>query len=230
MKTNPVIVRKTLGSLFWLFGIFVCVGGVYSAVRYFIHSDHQDLMDYVIVVPIMLIMVVVSVIFLQAGTRLYRAVDEVVLKNCVGLVAFAVGASVSARLASFFPNRFSLQVQTPLFSFIGALVGIVLYLIVLRKLMELLGQGKPRFIWLLNNTMFGLLAWFGVMLLTGMVFTKEEAGTRWFSDPYFGLIIGFSPFFIPLLGYKLATIWLKRARGRSMEQGKADAVRSNSIN
>ena len=142
VKTNPVIVRKALAILVIAFGVFVCVTDIYSSVRHFLTSPRQELMGYIIVVPFMLIMFVFGVMFIMAGVRLYQAVNEAVLKNCVGLAAFIVGAWTSARLSLLFPHQFSREIQHSLFSVIGAVVGIAFYLVILRKLLKMMGCGN----------------------------------------------------------------------------------------
>ena len=79
--------------------------------------------------------------------------------------------------------------------------------------------------------MFGILAWLGFLLLSGIVIPFQgSAEPHWFDDLFLGLLVAFTPVIIPMIGYKLAAGWLERARRKSMELEDTDAVRSHSIN
>lgn len=213
VKANPIVVRKTLAVVSILVGACICGGVVYSTLRQ-IFTDPHDSFNYIVLLPVMAAMAVLGVIPIATGFTLYRAMDEGALKFVLGWAAVLGTVEIQVRLASLFPTSLSRQIPDGLFLLVGSFLMILVYLVALRKLLELFGKGKPKFIWLINNFMFGVLAWQLCVLLSGIwrEIDRRPPTGRVLGSAFLWLLFQFGPIILPLVGYKLASLWLERAR------------------
>lgn len=159
------------------------------------------------------LLVIPGVLAIGAGIILYRAICVGALKFL--FVAFAcLGVLEGSRALMFiFPHRLAEQTERTLFLLIGILVVIPLYVIAVRKTLELFEQEKPRIAELLGRGTLVLIAWQVWLLLNGVSseYPPLEGGQKYFhKEPWqtLGVLI---PIIVAYGGYKLAAALLSPA-------------------
>ena len=212
VNTNPVLVRKIIAVISFLFGVGWCWYVIYSPLRHFLAHD-REASDYFIILTIVPLMVIPGALAIGAGIRLYRSMDVGALKCVLGTFAFLGALAVSRALTFAFPHRLAEQTERMLALLLGTLVVVPLYLAVVRELLLMFGQRKPRIAELLGRGTLGIIAWQVWLLLNGVFreYSPLEEGEKYrHKAPWetLGILV---PIIVAYGGYRLAT-WLLPAK------------------
>ena len=205
VKTNPVLIRKIFAVSSVLFGVGWSWAAIYPPLRHILARDREafDCLSILVVVPFM---VIPGALAVGAGIDLYRTINLGALKCALGTFAFLGALSISTALTAAFPNYLAEQNQRMLSLLFGTLVVIPLYVVVVKKLLEMLGQKRPGICELLGRGTLGLVAWQVWLLLSGVFreYSPLEDGEKYLHKaPWetLGLLV---PIIVAYGGYKFA--------------------------